>query len=395
MPARNPQAPSYRRHKASGQAVVTLNGRDVYLGPHGTQTSRDAYDRVIGEWLANGRRAVASDGITVVELVVAYLKHVDGRYKSNEPGNIRAALKPVRQVYGATPAAEFGPLALKATRQRYIEAGNCRTQANKRTRNVVRMFRWGVSEQLVSQSVWEALRSVEGLRKGEAGTRESDPVRPVHPAHVEATLEHTSRTIAAMVRLQLLTGARPGEICQMRTIDLNTAGAIWEYVPGSHKTEHHGKSRTIFIGPAAQEVLRPWLRPELQAFVFSPREATAERMADLRAARASKVQPSQVDRSKRKPRKQPGERYTAGSYRQAITRAVARANAARVEADPDAALIPEWHPHQLRHTAATMLRREVGLDVARAVLGHTSPAVTEIYAEADRAKARDAMGRFG
>ncbi len=56
---------------------------------------------------------------------------------------------------------------------------------------------------------------------------------------------------------------------------------------------------------------------------------------------------------------------------------------------------PNWHPHQLRHNAATRLRREFGLDVARAVLGHSSPAVTEVYAELDQAKAADAMARIG
>jgi hypothetical protein len=56
MPRLTRSNPSYRKHKASGQAVVTINGRDVYLGPYGSRVSRDGYDRVIGEWLTNGRR---------------------------------------------------------------------------------------------------------------------------------------------------------------------------------------------------------------------------------------------------------------------------------------------------------------------------------------------------
>jgi integrase len=54
-----------------------------------------------------------------------------------------------------------------------------------------------------------------------------------------------------------------------------------------------------------------------------------------------------------------------------------------------------WHPHQLRHNAATRLRKEFGLDTARAVLGHASAAVTEVYAEMDGAKAAEAMERVG
>src|SRR6516164_2546016 len=47
--------PSYRRHKASGQAVVTLNGVDHSLGPWNTHQSRAEYDRVLNESLARGR----------------------------------------------------------------------------------------------------------------------------------------------------------------------------------------------------------------------------------------------------------------------------------------------------------------------------------------------------
>ena len=60
---------------------------------------------------------------------------------------------------------------------------------------------------------------------------------------------------------------------------------------------------------------------------------------------------------------------------QAIARACKRAG------------VPRWHPHQLRHNAATWLRKEFGLDVARVILGHSSPVVTEVYAEMDREKA--------
>jgi hypothetical protein len=52
------RTPTYRKHKGSGQAVVTLNGRDIYLGKYGTKASRDEYNRSIGEWLAK-RPAVA------------------------------------------------------------------------------------------------------------------------------------------------------------------------------------------------------------------------------------------------------------------------------------------------------------------------------------------------
>ncbi|MBK8270391.1 MAG: site-specific integrase [Planctomycetes bacterium] len=54
-----------------------------------------------------------------------------------------------------------------------------------------------------------------------------------------------------------------------------------------------------------------------------------------------------------------------------------------------------WHPHQLRHSAATRLRREFGIETAKIILGHKSLDVTQLYAEADHARAADAMARVG
>ena len=94
--------------------------------------------------------------------------------------------------------------------------------------------------------------------------------------------------------------------------------------------------------------------------------------------------PSQAARTRRrKPRKTPGDHYTTDSYRRAITYGCRKAS------------VPKWHPHQLRHNAATFLRREFGLEIARKVLGHSTASVTEIYAEMDEVKVIDAMERVG
>lgn len=73
--------PSIRLHKPSGRAVVTLNGRDFYLGPHGSRESEAEHDRLVAEWLANGRAISAGKDITVAELARDYLKHCDGNYR--------------------------------------------------------------------------------------------------------------------------------------------------------------------------------------------------------------------------------------------------------------------------------------------------------------------------
>ncbi|HEU5118134.1 MAG TPA: tyrosine-type recombinase/integrase, partial [Isosphaeraceae bacterium] len=317
-----------------------------------------------------------------------YLRHAESYYRkggemTREVENIKHSIRPLRQLYGSTDAAAFGPLALKAVRQSMIDSGLCRNEVNKRIGRVVRAFKWVVENEMVPPSVHHGLRAVSGLRRGRADVRESEPVKPVPEAFVEAIRPHVARQVWAMVQLQRLTGMRPGEVCLMRTCDVDTSGPIWTYTPERHKTEHHGRSRTIYLGPQAQAILRSWLRSELTAYLFSPREAVEERRAELRSRRKTRVQPSQCTRAKSRPRRNAGERYTPHTYRHAIGYGCKKAD------------VPDWHPNQLRHNAATRLRKEFGLDVARAVLGHNSPVVTEVYAELDGAKAAEAMEKVG
>jgi integrase len=109
----------------------------------------------------------------------------------------------------------------------------------------------------------------------------------------------------------------------------------------------------------------------------------AERYEEQRKKRKSRVQPSQLCRKKAKPKKKPGERYTVYSFRQAIATACNRAK------------IETWHPHQLRHAAATRIRKTYGVEMARIILGHATAFTTEIYAEADQQQAMTVMTRIG
>ena len=378
MPRRLHSPPKYRRHRASGQAVVTLLGQDVYLGPYGTKASRTAYDRVVAEWLAAGRQLPTSlidrDGLIIDELIARYWQHVKAYYlvdgkPTGEPERIRQVLKAVSKLYGDQLVASFGPLALKAVRQSWIDADLARRHINQRTGRVKRMFKWGVAEELVPASVFQALATVEGLRYGHTTARETAPIKPVPDAWIAAVLPHVTPTVAAMIQLQRLTGMRAGEVCQMRTIDIDMRGPIWLYEPASHKNTWRDHSRIISLGPRAQAIVRPYLSTKLEDFLFQPKRAVAERSAAKRKQRKSPVQPSQLDRRKKNPRKQPGDRYDTRTYARAIAYGIKKAGC------------PHWHSHQLRHSHATEVRRKFGIEGAQAALGHARMNVTEVYAQ--------------
>jgi integrase len=139
--------------------------------------------------------------------------------------------------------------------------------------------------------------------------------------------------------------------------------------------------------------------------LFSPRRALEEYRAGQRARRKTKVQPSQQDRRRRKPRKLPGERYTTCSYDYAIRKGCERADRhareeaikagiAREEAE-GRVFVPHWHPNQLRHTHGTEVRRRFGLEAAQVALGHAQADVTQVYAERDLALAAKVAAAIG
>ncbi len=242
MPRLTNSNPSYCRHRASGQAIVTIDGKDFYFGPWGSAASRREYDRILAEWLANGRRApLACTDITVVELIDRFWSHATEYYRrpdgspTSEIATFEPPLRLLKTMYGTIPAAHFGPLALEALRLKMIAKGWCRNVVNAQVNRVRHMFRWAVSKELLAGEVIHRLEALAPLRAGRTNVRESDPVTPVADEVVEATLPHLSSVVACMVRVQRLTGARPGEICTMRTADITRTGDVWEYRPRHHK----------------------------------------------------------------------------------------------------------------------------------------------------------------
>ena len=372
-----------RKHKASGQAVVTIGGIDHYLGPHGTKGSKLEYDRLIGEWVTAGRpsSAATSFDITIAELCKRYKVFIEHYYVSGgSVANIKAAIRTLREVYGDTLAGEFGPLALKAIRQRFVDNGNSRTYCNRLTDLIRRMFKWARRSNWFPSPPGTALTTVSGLRCGHTEAPENEPIGPVADAIVEATLPHLPDTVAAMVRLQRLTGMRPDEVCRLRPCEVDRTGEVWTFTPSHHKTAHRGRKRTIFIGPQGQEILTPFLLRDAESFCFVPAEVAAKQLELRHAKRKTPLSCGNVpgsNRIRRKPKRTAGQKYSRDSYRRAIHRAADKANVTR------------WSPNRLRHSAATEIRKRFGLEAAQVVLGHSAADVTQIYAERDMQKAAD------
>lgn len=445
-----PKTPGYRKRHDRNQAIVTLTDaatkrrRDYWLGEYGSPESRELYHRVVAEWEANGRRLIDPDfeksagggggdgegAITISEMCARFWRARAQYLNENERGHCKALIRLLRRAYGSTPAAAFGPRRLQRLRDDMIrpdpESGRRGwgvTYTNAQVRRLCRMFKWAAAQELVSASVRMELLAVDPLKPGRCEARAGRVVKPVPVEVVEQTLPFMASPVAAAVRIQLLTGARPDEVLSLRPCDIETDGqdGVWVVRPERHKTQYMGHERVLFLGPKAQAVLEPFLDRPAAAYLFSPAEADAERRAARAAARKTPLSCGNRAGTNRKaePKKAAGERYDARSYYRAVQYAcdlafppppplakrddetreqwrnrLAKAN---LKADLDAwRREHRWFPYQLRHTAATLYRREHGLEASALVLGHASARVTDaVYAERDQTKVAEIMRLVG
>jgi integrase len=426
MPRRHP---AYRLHKARNSAVVTLDGKDHYLGPHNSPESWEKYHRLVAEWLADGganlpaRAEAVTSSPTISEVILAYWGFVKSYYvkdgkPTSERDTIHQALRFVRRLYGSTAANDFSPKALKVVRQamidhpitrtvkvrnkatgqvqeltKVIHLGLARKFINKQVARIRRMFAWAVEEELVPVTVHQALLRVTSLKRGKSNAREKPRILPVPDGHVEAVLTLVSPAVRTMIEVQLLCGGRPQDIVHMRAVDIDRSTSIWEYHPGRNKTEHRNdddvpdKDRVVYLGPRAQELLTPYLNGDPQSYLFSPRRSEEQRSAERRRQRRTPLWPCHVRRQNHK-RQRHGpprwrERYSDDSYRKAIRRACLKAG------------IPIWHPNQLRHSRLTQIRKHYGLEASKVCAGHSEIGVTQHYAEQDSALAHKVMAEIG
>ena len=278
---------------------------------------------------------LSADTITMNEVLLAFLDYAEGHYlgeggePTREVEHIKTVNKHVRELYGTTPATSFGPLALKAIRQRFISLGWCRKMVNQQIERLRRIVKWAAGEELIPFEVYQRLTAVSGLKKGRCDAKERDPVLPVADVVVDATLPHLNRHIRGLVEFQRLTGCRPGEARSIRRSHIELNGPVWLYRPPHHKNTHRGKTRTISVGPQAQALLRQFFTADIDDYLFSPTRAVEEFRGERSAKRKTPRYPSSIKRNEAirvtNPKRVPKEKYTRLAYIQAVTRACDRA----------------------------------------------------------------------
>jgi integrase len=354
------QVPALRAHKPSGRAVVTLDGKDYYVGPIGSEQAASEYKRLIQVWWSNGRtmpRVAAA--ATVGELVTRYRTEYERSHqKRGEPTSqvrrVAIITRELADLFGDLPVARFGSEEVRTLRSCWIDPvpGSVyrtkpvvRTTANAYLGVVVSMFRWGLRRKLVPPEVVVELESVGGLAPGESGVEEPDPVEPVPDPILERVLAHLDpEWLRDVARLQRLTGMRPMEVLAMRPCDLDRSASVWVYTvhPDWFKVAHKKIKRHVAIGPKGQAILGPYLSaaPGADWYVF---------------------------RSKRNAKH--NRPYRRDGYRDRVVLAC------------DCAGVPRFTPNALRHAGLTEARAKGGLDVAQALGGHTNATMTERYAK--------------
>ncbi len=331
--------PKYRAHK-SGQARVTLAGKDHYLGTYGSPESKQKYAQLIAEYSASSSPAsfgVDPKSVTLATIMAEYIRHADNHYPrgvNSESAQIRLILRVVKNLYADLAAASFGPQQFKAVRQVLIDNPACQRSARSRKKKaeplsrqyinaqmsrLVRMFRWAAADGIIPSETYLNLKVIPGLQIGRSRAPEAKAIEPVSDYVVEQTLPHCSPVVADMVRVQRLTGMRPGEVCKLTPGMLDRRGDVWIATLKEHKGAWRGKSRHVYFGPKTQLILMPYLEREADACCFSPTESEQRRIA-ARAPRRTPlnqgnrpVYSSRV-RARKTVKKKPRDHYDTASY---------------------------------------------------------------------------------
>jgi integrase len=310
---------------------------------------------------------------------------------------VNAGMDALRDMFGDNPAAALSNPRVAKLRDAMIfdAAGDARAvkTVNGRLHCIKAACKWARERDLISAEVLADVLAVQPLRIGRCEAKAPREVKPVEWDVVERTKAKLPPTVCDMIDVQWLTGMRPGEVCSMRGMEIDSRGDMPIYSPSSHKLEHKNKKRRIPLGPQAWAIVKLRIG---RGYLFSPATAQGERLATKAENRKTPLSCGNVPGSNRKsrPAVAPGACYTTNSYRKAIRHACRAVEKEMQKTDPKAKF-PAWHPNQIRHSWATRTRDEFGIEAASDGLGHNVPATTAIYAERSLKRAKEVAKAVG
>lgn len=324
--------PSYLLH-ADGTGRIYWRGQFRQLpGPFQSPESLAEFHRLCAIVAATGDLPPVDTTVamTVAELVRRFLEHARRDYSkdSKEPLYLDYATRELVAMFGPVPVESIRPAELRAVRAAML-ANVCRKTANRRTTQIVRVFRWGVQEGIVPVGVWHALKSVDAIQPGREGSTDYERIGPVSDDHFAAVGKLVSARIRDIMTVHRATGMRSGELLSMSPIQCDMTGDDWLYFPRHHKTKNHQKDRIVGI----------------------PREIVPILLEHMPTAPDRPFFPIKVN-----------------SYYNAVKRACVNLG------------IEPWHPHQLRHTAATNVKAIVGEEAAATLLSVSNEKTAKVYA---------------
>jgi integrase len=351
----------------NGRAFTKVDGCFISLGRGDNPESRRRYAAVLtahtsGQPIPTASAAAPAEPrstVTLNELMLRYVTDALPRFSVAERHCQLSVIRLARQLFGQTPVAEFGPLKLRTLRNAMV-AGDpnevdaegkpkprkpwSRNTVNRQVKRLRAIIRWGVSWELVSASVVDALDTVASLTASETTAHEAKPRMAVPDADFQAVRLALREKHRDMLDLLSLTGARPGELLKLTTGMIERTEPVWRCELVEHKTAHRGKRRVLFFNAAAQLILRKYLQADPDARLLKMRR---------------------------------------DNFGHTIKRACIRAG------------VTPFCPHQVRHTVATKLVDEIGTEGTQRLMGHATAAMTAHYSKAAEKQARDAVERLG
>ena len=315
---------------------------------------------------------------------------------TNHFAKVKLFLRPLNNLFGDLLARDFSAEDLRLWRKAVL-AGTWRNEkqlkelgtrkrewgadyTNEAHSNILNLFGWLESYGHIPPGKLEHLQSVKRVKSNPSSRN-----RIVSDQDFDTILVHTSQVVGDLLRIQRSTAARPSELCTMRPADIDRSGEIWIYHPRKWKTQHKGKTRSIPLSVACQQVLLPYLDRDPEDFIFSPREAAQywreHREEDREPKeRTTPVYPSELKRRERDRQKRQkafdkrhfAPAYTKDTLRQAVQYAIEKARRRGFE-------VADWTPYDVRHTRITEVQRDEGWETAQALAGHESMNQTKVY----------------